>query len=69
MQRSKRLVHDRPDDPEATIMPCCINIVTAPATQAQSHAWSCLWRMLLMEKIDTNRSQARGNEGEHHAEK
>ena len=30
--------------------PCRLTFVNAPATHAQRHAWSCLWRLLLAER-------------------
>jgi len=68
MQKGKEEAHAQPgrDELEADTMPCCIHVTTAPATPAQSHAWACLWHMLLMEDIDHNGRPARGSEGETH---
>jgi hypothetical protein len=49
MQRNKGQGLDQLDDREAHIMPCRMHIERAPATPAQRHAWTCLWRMLLEE--------------------
>jgi len=66
MQRNKGQEHVQPDNPEADYMPCCANIVTAPATPVQRQAWACLWSMLLAETGDRNGNPARREEGEHH---
>jgi hypothetical protein len=62
MQRNKGQRHDRPDEPETTIMPCRIHVVSAPATHAQRQAWTCLWRILLSEPIDHHERVARQEE-------
>lgn len=66
MQRSRKQVHERPNNPEADTPPCCMTLVTAPATHVQRQAWACLWRTLLREDVDSNGRPARTNEGEHH---
>jgi hypothetical protein len=68
MQRNKGQQHNQLDDQEAHILPCCVNIVTAPATPMQRQAWTCLWRALLMEDIDEHRRKARGSKGANHDE-
>jgi len=69
MQRGKAQAHRQPDAPEADTMPCCIHLVTTPATHVQRQAWACLWRILLMVDVDHHGSPARGAKGAQHGQK
>ena len=69
MARSNDQARKQPVEPQADHTPCCIHLITAPATPGQLAAWSRLWRLLLMEGVDDNESPARGDKGEHHDQK
>jgi hypothetical protein len=69
MARSNDQARKQPAKPHADHMPCCIHLVTSPATPGQLAAWRRLWRLLLMEPVDDNESPARRDEGEHHDQK
>ena len=63
-RRSKKEMHHQPNNPTTDALPCCVALVPSPATHMQRQAWTCLWRMLLLEDIDHSGRSARGNEGE-----
>jgi hypothetical protein len=69
MTRSKDQARTQPAEPPADHTPCCLHLVTSPATPGQLEAWRRLWRLLLMEPVDDNESPARRDEGEHHDQK
>ncbi len=48
MLRGRRgQTHSPSDHPEADHIPCCVTLVTTPATPAQLAAWRQLWARLL----------------------
>jgi hypothetical protein len=65
MARSNDQARKQPAESHADHTPCCIHLITAPATPAQLAAWRRLWRLLLMEPVDDNGSPVR-RDGEHH---
>jgi hypothetical protein len=69
MARTKDQARKQPAEHHADHTPCCIHLVTSPATPGQLAAWRRLWRLLLMEPVDDNGSPARGDKGEHHDSK
>jgi hypothetical protein len=69
MARSKDQARKQPAERHADHTPCCLHLVTFPATPGQLAAWRRLWRLLLLETIDDKKSPDGREEGEHHGQK